>query len=70
MSSTVSPRLSPREKQVLRDYTKGFTEKEIAFHLGISLSTVKTYGYNIRTKLHAEDKAHAVAIALQSNILT
>jgi DNA-binding CsgD family transcriptional regulator len=35
--------LSPRERQVLDEKVKGFTNKETAAHLGITEQTVKNY---------------------------
>jgi DNA-binding NarL/FixJ family response regulator len=52
--------LSPREEEVLQALSKGFTYKQIASDLGISLGTVRTYIQRIYEKLHVHSHAEAV----------
>lgn len=66
-SKAVYGLLSEREEQVLLLSTKGFTDKEIAKKLGLSIATVNTYWVRIRTKLGGANRAELVAAALQMN---
>jgi DNA-binding NarL/FixJ family response regulator len=63
------PALSPREAEVLSFVAKGMANKEIADHLGTSEGTVRIHVQHILSKLAAEDRTHAVTIALQRGIL-
>ena len=62
-------RLSDREVSVLEYAAKGCANKTIAAHLGISEDTVKVHMKNIFAKLDANDRTHAVTIALSRGIL-
>lgn len=55
--------LSDREVAVLRQASKGHSNKIIASELRLSEHTVKTHFKNILGKLRANDRTHAVAIA-------
>ena len=55
------PRLSPREENVLDFLAKGFTYKQIADELDISIATVRTYLRRIYEKLHVQSRTEAVA---------
>lgn len=59
----VAPRLSPRERDVLRLLTEGRANKEIAAALGVTERTVKFHVTSIFNKLGAENRAQAVTIA-------
>ncbi len=52
--------LSLREKEVLQWLSKGFSYKEIAAKLFISIETVRTHIRNIYEKLHACNRAEAL----------
>ncbi len=54
------PHLSPRELEVLQLFDQGFSNKQIAQHLGLSLSTVKEYAGNLYRKLEATDRITAL----------
>ncbi len=56
----VKENLSPRENEVLQWLSKGFSYKEIAEELFISIETVRTHIRNIYEKLHAGNKADAL----------
>lgn len=60
-----SDRLSEREVEVLRCVADGCSNKIVADNLGISEETVKGHMKNIMSKLEANDRTHAVFIALQ-----
>ena len=52
--------LSAREKEVLQWLSKGFSYKEIAQELFISIETVRTHIRNIYDKLHVANKVEAL----------
>jgi DNA-binding NarL/FixJ family response regulator len=56
--------LSPREIEVLRLVAQGNSNKQIAAQLAIVEETVKTHMTNILSKLGANDRTHAVTIAI------
>jgi diguanylate cyclase (GGDEF)-like protein/PAS domain S-box-containing protein len=53
--------LSPQEEKVLTYSVEGFSDKQIAHQLGISLDTVRTYWQRIRSKIGAGTRAEIVA---------
>lgn len=62
--------LTPREFDVLRLIRDGCRNKEIAAILGISETTVNYHVKNLLGKLDANDRAHAVTIAVRRGLLT
>jgi len=61
--------LSPREIDVLRLIAAGNSNKIIADQLSIGEATVKSHVTNILSKLGANDRVHAVTIALKRGII-
>jgi DNA-binding NarL/FixJ family response regulator len=61
--------LSEREIEVLRCVSGGSANKTIATQLGITEETVKAHMKSILAKLEAQDRTHAVAIAIKRGIL-
>ena len=61
--------LSEREVEVLLQVAAGNANKKIADHLNISEETVKAHMKNILAKLAANDRTHAVTIALKRGII-
>lgn len=61
--------LSGRELEVLRMVADGCSNKRIGLDLGISEQTVKGHLKNIMGKLSANDRTHAVTIAVQRGII-
>src|SRR5215469_278440 len=61
--------LSSREVDVLRLIGTGNANKQIADKLSIGETTVKNHISNILSKLGANDRGHAVTIALQRGII-
>lgn len=61
--------LTPRELEVLRLIRDGNRNKEIAFRLSISETTVNYHIKNIVDKLRANDRTHAVTIAVRRGLL-
>ncbi len=64
-----APRLSPREREVLALMVDGAPNKAIARALGISVRTAKFHVAAILAKLHARNRAEAVAIALREALV-
>lgn len=62
--------LSPRETEVLQYAAGGNSNKRIAAHLTISEETVKAHMKNVLAKLMANDRTHAVTIALKRGIIS
>lgn len=62
--------LSPRETEVLQFAAGGNSNKRIAAHLTISEETVKAHMKNVLAKLMANDRTHAVTIALKRGIIS
>jgi DNA-binding NarL/FixJ family response regulator len=61
--------LSSREIEVLRLIAGGNANKEIAAQLSITEETVKSHVTNILAKLGANDRTHAVTLALKRGII-
>ena len=64
-----SPRVTPREAQILSWVREGKNNQEIGIELGISALTVKNHIQKILRKLGASNRAHAVALAMQLRLL-
>ena len=61
--------LTPRETQVLTHVATGAANRDVATTLGIAEETVKAHMKSILAKLQANDRTHAVAIALRRGII-
>ena len=61
--------LTPREVDVLRLVAKGNANKAIATRLSLTEETVKSHIRNILSKLQANDRTHAIAIAVKRGII-
>lgn len=61
--------LTRRELQVLHRIAEGCTNKIIAQQLGITADTVKAHVKSILAKLRANDRTHAVTIALRRGFM-
>lgn len=61
--------LTEREIEVLREVAAGNANKVVALHLAVSEETVKAHMKNILSKLGANDRTHAVTIALKRDII-
>jgi NarL family two-component system response regulator LiaR len=61
--------LTERERDVLALMIKGLNNPEIAEHLGVSASTIKTHVSNILAKLGVASRTEAVALAVKHNLV-
>ncbi|WP_442036300.1 response regulator transcription factor [Pseudoduganella sp. RAF19] len=61
--------LSGRETEVLQHAAHGNSNKRIARKMDISEQTVKSHMKSILSKLTANDRTHAVTIALKRGII-
>ena len=61
--------LTHRERQVLNSAADGNTNKQIAYILRISEQTVKNHLSTVFSKLNANDRTHAVVIAIRNGWL-
>jgi DNA-binding NarL/FixJ family response regulator len=61
--------LSERELEVLRKVAAGNSNKQVAAQLGISEDTAKAHMKSILSKLNANDRTHAVTIAVKRGII-
>ena len=57
--------LSPRELEILTYIAQGFQNKQIAHTLAISEQTIKNHITSILRKLDANDRTHAVVLAIR-----
>lgn len=62
--------ISAREKQVLAQFAKGLTTKQVADILFVSQNTIKTHRKNILQKLNAQNSVEAIKIAYAYNLLS
>lgn len=69
MEGVAAP-LTKRETEILTYVAEGNSNKEIARILTISEQTIKNHVSAILRKLNANDRAHAVALALRSGWIT
>ena len=63
------PKISRREKEVLKLIMEEFTTQEIANKLFISLKTVESHRSSLLAKLNARNSAGLVRIALENHVL-
>ncbi|MFD0771584.1 response regulator [Bacillus sp. CGMCC 1.60114] len=61
--------LTKREKEVLREITKGRSNKEIAAELHITEQTVKTHVSNVLAKLNVDDRTQAALYAVKNGVI-
>jgi DNA-binding NarL/FixJ family response regulator len=61
--------LTAREIEVLQSVAAGMRNKEVAYHLGVSESTVNAHIKHILEKLNVTDRTHAVTTALRRGII-
>lgn len=62
-------RLSPREREVLQLIAEGYSNKQIAEILCISIKTVQAHRTNLMSKLDLHDRADLIKYAIQRKII-
>ena len=62
-------RLTPREREILVLMAQGMSNSEIAAHLVVSATTVKTHVGNILAKLDVRDRVQAVVVAYETGLM-
>ena len=62
---TLMTPLSPRETEILKYIAEGNSNKRIAHALGIGEQTIKNHITSIMRKLNANDRTHAVVLAMR-----
>ena len=61
--------LTRRQREILQLYADGYSTIEVANRLGLSLETVRTHTKAMLARLDANDRAHAVALALRGSLI-
>ena len=64
-----APRLTPRQKEILRLVAQGLTNREIAEHLEISVRTVEVHRFNLMRRLKVRNVAQLLRQALILRLL-
>jgi DNA-binding NarL/FixJ family response regulator len=62
--------LSPREAEVFALLARGLSNREVAAHLYVGETTVKTHVTRILTKLDLRDRIQAVVLAYEAGVVT
>ena len=63
------PQLTPREQEVLRLVSEGYSAPDIGKHIHLSTTTVKSHLHSLYEKLGVSDRAAAVAEAMRRGML-
>jgi DNA-binding NarL/FixJ family response regulator len=62
--------VTEREREILVLIARGLSNTDIATHLTVSLSTVKSHVGRLLTKLNARDRAQLVVVAYETGLVT
>ncbi|MFD7640864.1 response regulator [Kitasatospora sp. NPDC059795] len=62
--------ITEREQEVLTLIARGLSNTEIAEHLYLSVTTVKTYVTRLLSKLDARDRVHLVILAYEAGLVS
>lgn len=62
-------KLSPRERELLQLVAEGYTNKQIAEILTISIKTVQAHRMSLMQKLNLHDKGDLIKYAVQKKII-
>lgn len=68
-TAAIFPKISRREKEVLKLIVEEFTTQEIADNLYISLKTVESHRSSLLAKLNARNSAGLVRVAIENNLI-
>ena len=69
-SDTPADALTEREIEVLRLVAEGFTNRQIALRLNISIKTVQSHRANLMDKLDLHDRTELVRYAIRRGLIT
>lgn len=61
--------LSDREREVLRQVARGYTNQQIADEIGLSVKTVESYRARLMKKLGLKERADLVRLAIEMGII-
>ena len=64
-----APHITPRQREILRLVALGYTNREIAGSLNISVRTVEVHRFNLMHRLNVRNVAQLLRQALQQNLL-
>ena len=62
--------LTPREREVFQLLAVGKSNKQVAFDLGMSLSTAKKHRENLQRKLNVPSAAELARLAIREGLLS
>jgi two-component system response regulator NreC len=68
-TSQARPSLAPREREVVRSITLGYTNREIADRLDLSIKSVESYRARVMLKLGLSSRAELVRYAFRTGLL-
>ncbi len=68
LPSGIFDELTPREREILELIAQGQTNSEIASHLSLSPKTVSNNISNVLLKVHANDRAKLMLMALEAGL--
>jgi two-component system response regulator NreC len=68
-SKPAARQLTPRERQVLAEIARGFTNKEIGLRLGVGVRTVETHRERIMRKLNVHGVASLTRYAIANGLV-
>lgn len=63
-------RLSARQTQILQLLSDGVSTEDIAAQFGVSQETVRTHLKRLARRLGAQNRTHAVSIALRAGLIS
>lgn len=63
-------KLTPRQTEIITLIANGYTDKEIASQLFISVRTVNLHAAKVLDRLSAKSRAHAVANCFKMRIMS
>jgi len=61
--------LTPREREILQLIAEGYTNKEIAEILSLSVKTIQSHRSNLMSKLDLHDRGELIKYAIQKKII-
>jgi DNA-binding NarL/FixJ family response regulator len=65
----ITKRLTPREREVLRNLARGLSNKEIAQQMHVSVETERSHMMNILSKLGAHSRLQALLFAVRHGVV-